>query len=174
MQETQVWSLGQKDSPGKGMATHSSILAWEISWTGEPGRLQSMGLQSVGHDWVTNTRIHIHWIFIGRTDAEAEAPVLWPPILWQRTDSLEKPWCWERLKAGGEGYKRGWDGWKASPTQWTWVWADSRRWWRTGNPGVLQSMGSQRVRHDWVTKQQHYVFIVIKKFISYILPPISI
>ena len=60
----------------------------------------------------------------------------------------------ERLKAGGEGDNRGWDGWMASPTQWTWVWARSRRWWRTRKPGMLQSMGSQRIRHDWVTEQQ--------------------
>ena len=72
--------------------------------------------------------------------------------LMQRTDSLERPWCWERLKAGGEGDDRGWDGWMASPTRWTWVWASSGRWWRTGKPGVLQSMGSQRVGHDWVTE----------------------
>ena len=63
----------------------------------------------------------------------------------------KRPWCWERLKAGEEGDDRGWDGWMASPTQWTWVWASSRSWWWTGKPGVLQSMGSQRVRHDWVT-----------------------
>ena len=56
----------------------------------------------------------------------------------------ERPWCWERLKAG-EGDDRGWDGWMQSPTQWAWVWASSGRWWRTGNLGVLQSMGSQRV-----------------------------
>ena len=54
----------------------------------------------------------------------------------------KRPWCWERLKAG-EGDDRGWDHWMASPTQWTWVWTSSRRWWRTGKPGVLQSMGSQ-------------------------------
>ena len=65
---------------------------------------------------------------------------------------LKRPWCWERLKAGGEGDDRGWDGWIASPTQWTWVWVNSRSWWWTGRPGVLQSMGSQRVRHDWVTE----------------------
>ena len=63
-------------------------------------------------------------------------------------------WCWERLKAGGEGDDRRWDGWVASPTQWTWVWASSGRWWRTGKPGVLQSMGSQRARHDWATEKQ--------------------
>ena len=66
----------------------------------------------------------------------------------------KKPWCWERLRAGREGDNRGWDGWMASPTQWTWVWASSRGWWRTGNPGVLQSMGSQRVRHNLATEQQ--------------------
>ena len=64
---------------------------------------------------------------------------------------LKRPWCWERLKAGGEGDDRGWDGWMASPTQWAWVWVNSGSWWWTGRPGVLQSLGSQRVRHDWVT-----------------------
>ena len=64
------------------------------------------------------------------------------------------PWCWERFKGGGEGDNRGWDGWLVSPTQWTWVWADSRKWWRTGKPGMLQFMRSQRVGHDWVTGKQ--------------------
>ena len=64
----------------------------------------------------------------------------------------KRPWCWERLKAGGEGDDRGWDGWMASPVRWTWVWASSRSWWWTGKPSVLQSMGSRRVRHDWVTE----------------------
>ena len=67
---------------------------------------------------------------------------------------LKKPWCWERLRAGGEGDDRGWDGWMASPTQWTWVWVNSGSWWWTGRPGVLQSMGSQSVGHDWVIEQQ--------------------
>ena len=57
----------------------------------------------------------------------------------------KRPWCWERLKAGREGDNRGWDGWMASPTRCTWVWASSRSWWQTGRPAVLQSMGSQRV-----------------------------
>ena len=69
------------------------------------------------------------------------------PTHWERLR------CWERLKAGGEGDDRGWDGWMASPTQCTWVWSNSRRRWRTGKPGMLQSMGSQRVRHDWATEQ---------------------
>ena len=65
---------------------------------------------------------------------------------------LKRPWCWERLKAGGEGDDRGWDGWMASPTQWTWVWVNFGSWWWTRRPGVLRFMGSQRVGHDWVTE----------------------
>ena len=87
------------------------------------------------------------WIFIGRTDVEAETLILWPLDAKSRS-----PWCWERLKVGGEGDDRGWDGWMASPTQWTWVWVNSRSWWWTGRPGVLKSMGSQRVGHDWATE----------------------
>ena len=58
-------------------------------------------------------------------------------------------WCWEGLGAGGEGDDRGWDGWMASLTRWTWVWVNSGRWWWTGRPGVLRFMGLQRVGHDW-------------------------
>ena len=65
---------------------------------------------------------------------------------------LKRPWCWEGLGAGGEGDNRGWDGWMASPTQWTWVWVSSGSWWWTEKPGMLQSMGLQRVRHDWKTE----------------------
>ena len=64
----------------------------------------------------------------------------------------KRPWCWERLKVGGKGDDRGWDGWMASPAQWTWVWVNSRSWWWTGRPGALQSMESQRVRHNWMTE----------------------
>ena len=81
-------------------------------------------------------------------------------LMW-RTDS--RPWCWERLKAGGEGEDRGWDGWMASPTRWPWVWANSLSWWWTGKPGVLQSMGSQRVRHDWVTELNwHWLWVYLE------------
>ena len=65
---------------------------------------------------------------------------------------LKRPWCWEWLRAGGEGDDRGWDGWMAPLTQWTWVWVNSGCWWWTGRPGVLRFMGSQRVRHDWATE----------------------
>ena len=99
-----------------------------------------------------NPKGHHSWIFIGRTDAEAETPIL-GHLMW-RTDSLEKTLCWERLKAGGEEGSRGWDGWMPLPAQWTWVWASSRSWWLTGRPNVLQSTGSQRVGHDLATGQQ--------------------
>ena len=64
---------------------------------------------------------------------------------------LKRLWCWEGLGAG-EGDDRGWDGWMASLTRWTWVWVDSRSWWWTGRPGMLQFMGLQRVGHDWAAE----------------------
>ena len=72
-------------------------------------------------------------------------------LMW-RVDSLENTLMLEGLGAGGEGDDRGWDGWMASPTRWTWVWVNSRIWWWTVMPGVLQFVGSQRVGHDWVTE----------------------
>ena len=72
-------------------------------------------------------------------------------LMW-RTDSLEKTQMLGKMKAGGEGDNRGWDGWMASPMRWAWVWVGSRSWWWTGKPGVLQSMWSKRVRHDWVSE----------------------
>ena len=67
-------------------------------------------------------------------------------------DSLERPWCWERLNVGGEGGDREWDDWMVSLTWWTWVWVSSGSWWWTGKPGVLQSLWSQRTGHDWATE----------------------
>ena len=64
----------------------------------------------------------------------------------------KSPWCWERLKARGEAGDRGWDAWMASLIRWTWVWVSSRSWWWTGKHGILQSLGSQRVGHDWATE----------------------
>ena len=91
------------------------------------------------------------WIFIRRTDAEAETSILWPPHA--KSWLIGKDWCWERLGEGGEGDdSRGWDGWMASLTRWTWVGVNSGSWWWTGRPGVLGFMGSQRVGHDWETE----------------------
>ena len=100
------------------------------------------------------------WVFIRRTDGwgwNSNILATWCEELFH----WKRPWCWERLKAGGEGDDRGWNGWMASPTQWTRVWLSSGRWW-TGRPGMLQSMGSQGVRHDWVTEQQQYILRVPK------------
>ena len=89
------------------------------------------------------------WKSTGRTDAEAETPILWPPDskVWL---TGKDPDAGKRLKA--EGDKRGWDGWMAAPTRWTWVWASSGGWWWTRNPGMLQSMGLQKVGQDWATE----------------------
>ena len=90
------------------------------------------------------------WVFIGRTDAEAETPILWLPHV--------KSWLTGKdPDAGGdlggaEGDDRGWNGWMASLTRWTWVWVNSGSWWWTRRPGVLRFMESQRVGHDWATE----------------------
>ena len=91
------------------------------------------------------------WLFIRRTDAETETPILCSPdvknwLIGKDSDSGKD------LKAGGEGDDRGWDGWMASLTRCTWVWAGSGSWWWTRKPGMLQSMGSQRVGHDLETQ----------------------
>ena len=89
--------------------------------------------------------------------------VLWKEWCWSWNSSTlatsykvlthwKRLWCWEGLGAGGEGDDRGWDGWMASRTQWMWVWVNSRRWWWTQRPGMLQFMGSQTVRHNWATE----------------------
>ena len=91
------------------------------------------------------------WVFFGGTDAKAETPVLWPPHakcwLIGKDSDAGRDWG-----AGGEGDDRGWDGWMASLTRWTWVSVDSGSWWWTGRPGVLRFTGSQRVGHDWATE----------------------
>ena len=87
------------------------------------------------------------WIFIRKTDADSNVLATWCKEL----THMKRPWCWERLKAG-EVDDRGWDGWMALLTQWTWVWVISGNWWWTGKPGMLQSMESERVRHDWATE----------------------
>ena len=72
---------------------------------------------------------------------------------------LKRPWCWKRLRAGGEWDNRGWYGWMASLTQFWWIWVDFGSWWWTGRPGVLQSMGSQRVGHNWATELNWELYI---------------
>ena len=88
------------------------------------------------------------WVFIGKIDVEAETPILWLPDMkswftW-KDPNVESDWRWE------EKGTTGWGGWMASLTQWTWIWVNSRSWWWTGRPGVLQSLGLQRVGLNWV------------------------
>ena len=90
------------------------------------------------------------WVFFGRNDGKDATPVLWPPHA--KSWLIGKDWCLEGLEAGGKGNDRGWDGWMASLTRWTWIWVNSGRWWWTGRPGMLWFMGSQRVTHDWATE----------------------
>ena len=98
-----------------------------------------------------NEILTTYWVFIGRTDVEAENSntlATW----YEELTQMKRSWCLERLGAGGEGDDRGWDGWMASLTQWTWVWVNSGSWWWTERPGVLRFMGSQRVGDDWATE----------------------
>ena len=87
-------------------------------------------------------------VYSDRKRHTSETPVLWPPHA--KSWLIGKDWCWEGLEAGGEGDDRGWNGWMASLTWWTWVWVNSGSWWWTGRPGVLWFMGSQRVGHNWM------------------------
>jgi len=139
-----MWELNHKEG---------WVLKKWCLWTVVPEKTFSLDCKDIKQ---LNPKGNQPWIFTGMTDAKAEALILWPPDAKSQLTG-KKPWCWERLKAGGKGDNRGWDGWMASPTQWTWVSASSGRWWRTGKPGVLQSMGLRRVGHDWATEQQ-YIF----------------
>ena len=114
--------------------------AGENSW-------ESLWLQG---DQISQSKWNQSWIFIGMNEwmNVLKLKVQYFGHLIQRTDSLKKTLMLARLKAGGEGDDRGWDGWMASLNSMTWVWASSWNWWWTGKPGVLQSMESQRVGHD--------------------------
>ena len=109
----------------------------------EKGYIHFLGIQNLCRNWLQPR--------IGRTDAEAET-LNTLTISCEELAHWKRPWCWEGLEAGGEGDDRGWDGWKASPAQWTWVWVDSGSWWWTGSPGVLWFMGLEKVGHDWATE----------------------
>ena len=110
------------------------------------------------------------WVFIGRTDAESWNSNTLATSCEELTH-WKRPWCWEGLGAGGEGYDRGWDGWTASPTWWTWVWVNSRSWWWTGRPGMLQFMGLQRARHDWANELNwisiHWKITLFRSYLPY-------
>ena len=151
----------------KGTPTHSTILAWRIHGVTVHAVPRVYG---VTKSWTRLSDFHFH--STARISRQSVLKEISPECsleglmlklklqyvghLMQRANSLGKPWCWERLRAGGEVEERGWNGWMASPTRWTWIWANSGRWWRTGKPGVLQSMGFQRLGHNLVTEQQQW------------------
>ena len=127
----------------------STIWMWELDYK-EGWALKKLLNCSVGED---------SWVSLGmqgdQTSQSWRKSVLnihWKDWCWSWSSNTlatwckelthwKRPWCWERLKAGGDGDDREWDAWMASPTQWTWVWASSRSWWWTGKPGVLQPWG---------------------------------
>ena len=91
------------------------------------------------------------WILVGRTDAKAESPIFWPPdvkmwLIWKDPDA-GADWRQE-----GKGTTEAWEWWMSSPILWTGIWVSSGSWWWTGKPGMLQSMGSERVWHNWATE----------------------
>ena len=113
------------------------------------------------------------WQFLGLEGAQAKRKsalnIHWKEWCWssntlatwcEEPTSWKRLWCWEILRSG-EGGDRGWDGWMVSPTRWTWVWANSGRWWRIRKPSVLRSMGYQRVQHDLVTEQQQQLVRIL-------------
>ena len=111
--------------------------SWAIKLSTEELMLLNCGVRedswkSLKEITPVNRKGNQSWIFTGRTDAEAETPVHLKIQYFGHLTHWKRPWCWERLKAGGEADDRGWDGWMASPTQWTWVWVNSGSWWWTG------------------------------------------
>ena len=168
------------------MAAHSSILPWRIPCMEEPG-LQSMGSQRVGHNRATllsdskleftlpnkkrnkkhptsqQSTLNIHWKdWCWSWSSPTSATWCEEPTHWKR------PWCWGRLTTEGEGGDRGWDGWMASLTQWTWVWANSRRCWRTKEPwhaAVRGVANSPTWLSDWTQQGASCLAITITFYV---------
>ena len=139
------------------------VMYWYESWTIKKAERQRIDAFEL---WCWRRSPRISWTARRSSQSiqrKSVRNILWKDWCWSwryntlttRCEELthcKSPWCWERLKAGGKGEDRGWDGWTASPTRWTWVWESSRSWEWTGKPDVLQSMGSQRVGHNWATE----------------------
>ena len=154
-------TLSTKVRQGYG-SSNSHVWMWELdykeSWEPKNWHFWTVVLQKTLESPLDCKEIQpVHpkgdqsWVFIGRTNGEAETPILWPPhakswLIWKDPDA-GKDWGQEEKGMTEDEI----DGCMASPTQWTWVWVNSRSWWWTGRPGVLWFMESQRVRHDWVT-----------------------
>ena len=136
--------LKSRDIANKGLSSQgygfssSHVLIWELdykeSWALKNWYFWTVVLEKTLESPLNCTEIQpVHpkgeqsWVFIGRTDVEGETPILWPPSCEELTH-WKRPRCCERLRTGGEGDNRGWDGWMASLTQWTWLWVDSGSW----------------------------------------------
>ena len=148
-------------SQGYGLSSNH-VQLWELDhkegWVLKDWCLQTVVLEKTLESLLdskaikpVNLKGNQSWILIGRTDAEA--PILWPPDV--NSQLIETTWCWERLKAE-EGDRR-WDGWTASPMQWPWPWANSRKYWGKGKPCMLRCMELQRVGHNWATEHNNLV-----------------
>ena len=144
---------------------------WELDYKAEHQRINAFEL------WCWRKLLRVPWTARSNQSVlkeispeySLEGPMLKLKLqyfghLMRSYDSFKRPWCWERLKAGGEGDNRRWDGWMTSLTQW--VWASSGSWWWTGKPDVLWSMGSQRVRHNWGTELKEIKVLKGRKVFS--------
>ena len=139
----------------------SSNHVWMWEWTikkAEHWRIDAFEL------WCWRSLLRVPWTArkYSQSILKEILNIHWKDLCWSLNSNIlatwckelthwKRLWCWERLKAG-EGDDEGWDGWVASLTQWTWVWVNSGSWWWTGWPGKLQSMGLQRVGHNWATE----------------------
>jgi len=128
------------DLPDPEMEPTSPALQADSLPTKPSGKLHAIGLELEISVWTHALLNRYIWMHICILATSCEELTHWKRL-----------WCWEGLGAGGEGDARGWDGWMASLTRWTWVWVNSGSWWWTGRPGVLRFMGSQRVGHNWTT-----------------------
>ena len=164
--QSMAWSRGPGENLCSGgrssISTFSSghVWMWELDYRVEHWRIDAFEL------WCWRRLLRVPWTARRSNQSiltEIRPGIHWKDWYWSRNSNtlatwceqlthLKRPWCWEGLRAGGEGDDRVWDGWMASPTQWIWVWVDSSSWWWIERPGVLWFMGSQRVRHNRATE----------------------
>ena len=139
-----LWELDHKEGRAPERIDVFQLWCWRrflrVSWTARRSNQSILRGKSTlnWRNWCWSSSILVTW--------------------WEQLTHWKSPWCWERLRAEGEEGVRWWDDSMASPMHWTWTWANSRKWWGTGRPGVPQSMGLQRSRHDWVTEQQQLLY----------------
>ena len=152
---------GNPSSQGYGFSS-SHVWMWELdceeSWVPKNWCFWSVVLEKTPESPLDCKEIQpVHsegdqpWVFFGGNDVWSWSSSTLATLCEELTH-WKRPWCWERLRARGEGDDRESDAWMASLTRWTWVWVDSRSWWWTGRPGMLQFMRSQRVGQDWATE----------------------